>query len=820
MRLALGAFLAMSVALVAPQVAGAADPIGTMYVSDYASSTIDVFAPGSTGDIAPIRAISGPDTGLAGPADVKIDATGDIYASNFNDSTITVYAPGATGDAMPIRTIAGSNTGLSSNDDITLASDGTLFVGNAGGGVDVFAPGANGNVVPVRVIEGASTGLAGVDGIGIDTSGAIYADSQGGVDVFAPGASGDVTPIRTITGLATGLSFPDDVVVASSGEAYVSDGANSVEVFPAGANGDVAPVRSISGPDTGLSNLDDLAVDSSGTVYVTNFSGSVTVYPPGSTGDTAPSATISGPTTTLVQPEGVAVVEGSQVGGCPATTPTATLDVNVLAQICQFGADQSTIANGEEGLLRVASLLPHVSQLGTLWVAPEGGTLTVLNGSDARASLNLMRDAANDALGIVAEMAVERAASALGGCGSAAGAALAGAASSANDALNAAGKSAQAFGNVTSGSATTGTDTATAAGYAALAAGDTISALHSLSNALNELEQCVANNATVSVTVVVQIKVVIIEINDVDTQLQAAEQADIGYVPLGGYDLIPGEPNNNFTSGATAIIDGGGLEWTGNTLAPSLNSIGLPPNTVIHEETGLSGLAVVDQGSIGSVGQGSLLSLSGGGFQGSVAFGISSTPVRLTVTSANALDTASATVRIPSDILPGHHELYAIGTAPGGTLRVLGSGITVTAPSSPLLTGARESNRRWREGRKLATAARNRRSQGAPLGTTFSFTLNEPASVTLTFTQPGPGRKFRGKCVTPSPKLRHARSCRLSITRGSLPVSGHTGVNTLSFQGRLTHTRSLALGGYAVQITAANNVGRTRPASLTFTIIR
>jgi hypothetical protein len=101
----------------------------------------------------------------------------------------------------------------------------------------------------------------------------------------------------------------------------------------------------------------------------------------------------------------------------------------------------------------------------------------------------------------------------------------------------------------------------------------------------------------------------------------------------------------------------------------------------------------------------------------------------------------SATVQVPKEILAGDHELYAIGTAPDGNLRVLGTGITVTAPTSPLLTGVHESNRRWREGLKLARTTRRKHARGLPVGTTFSYTLNEPASVTLTFTQPRSGRK-------------------------------------------------------------------------------
>ena len=86
------------------QPAGAAgpDPQGTIYVSDGEANAIDVFAPGSSGNVAPERVIQGADTGLDGPTDVKVDPSGDVWASNFSNDSITEYAPGASGDASPI----------------------------------------------------------------------------------------------------------------------------------------------------------------------------------------------------------------------------------------------------------------------------------------------------------------------------------------------------------------------------------------------------------------------------------------------------------------------------------------------------------------------------------------------------------------------------------------------------------------------------------------------------------------------------------------------------------------------------------------------
>ena len=85
--------------------------------------------------------------------------------------------------------------------------------------------------------------------------------------------------------------------------------------------------------------------------------------------------------------------------------------------------------------------------------------------------------------------------------------------------------------------------------------------------------------------------------------------------------------------------------------------------------------------------------------------------------------------------------------------------VTLTVkPPIPTLTHVSESHKRWREGTGSATFAKKRKKQ-PPLGTRFSFILNEKAKVILTFIEAGKGK------------------------RGHLSFSGSAGRDRVSFDG-------------------------------------
>jgi hypothetical protein len=286
--------------------------VGTLAVRTNPDAVL-IFDPSANGDVAPIRRITGPTTGLSGLSALAVDTDGTIYVSSAAESKITIYDASANGDVAPLRTIKGNKTGLGVPDGLALDSAGNLYVLNTGGipvnrTITVYSPGANGNASPIRTLTNIQIAGGNLLDIAVDASDFLYLseDIPGSVSVYAPGVNGAVTPVRRITGAI--LNVPSQMGFDSGNNLYVSDGFD-VLVFGPSANGAAAPIRRIIGSKTGLSDDFSLAVDADGFVYVGNFpsdfsDGSITVYAPGADGNATPVRTIFGPTTGLGIPTG------------------------------------------------------------------------------------------------------------------------------------------------------------------------------------------------------------------------------------------------------------------------------------------------------------------------------------------------------------------------------------------------------------------------------------------------------------------------------------------------------------------------------------
>jgi plastocyanin len=132
--------------------------------------------------------------------------------------------------------------------------------------------------------------------------------------------------------------------------------------------------------------------------------------------------------------------------------------------------------------------------------------------------------------------------------------------------------------------------------------------------------------------------------------------------------------------------------------------------------------------------------------------------------------------------------------------------LTVPAITNLAIAHVHQSHRMWRE------QVQRKHQNEPPVGTTFTFALNEQASVRFAFA------RLPGKCRAHPNRHRH-RACPRPVAVGSLSLASHAGTDILHFRGRLSSTRWLAPGNYSLTITATNGARRSTATSLEFTIV-
>jgi hypothetical protein len=186
---------------------------------------------------------------------------------------------------------------------------------------------------------------------------------------------------------------------------------------------------------------------------------------------------------------------------------------------------------------------------------------------------------------------------------------------------------------------------------------------------------------------------------------------------------------------------------------------------------------------------------------------------------------------------PGWRELSAM-SPPWSSSRLDAETLSIDSPSQPTSSGSGLAPPQSRLlhlerahvllleaqpphtalGDKLPSVAKNPR---IPVGTTFSFTLNEQAHVSFAFIKQASGRTVKGHCVGPTKTNLNKPRCKRGVTAGSLSFMGHTGLNKLAFQGRISRSKKLTPGRYTLVIAATNATGgRSASHSLRFTIVK
>src|SRR5262249_19136441 len=114
----------------------------------------------------------GPATGLSKPSALVVDQVhNELVVVNFGNNSVTVYSRTATGNIAPVRMLSGSNTKLNGCYGLVVdtANDELVVTNNNAPSVTVYPRTATGNALPIRMLFGSATGLAGSQGVAVTT---------------------------------------------------------------------------------------------------------------------------------------------------------------------------------------------------------------------------------------------------------------------------------------------------------------------------------------------------------------------------------------------------------------------------------------------------------------------------------------------------------------------------------------------------------------------------------------------------------------------------------------------------------------------------
>jgi hypothetical protein len=94
----------------------------------------------------------------------------------------------------------------------------------------------------------------------------------------------------------------------------------------------------------------------------------------------------------------------------------------------------------------------------------------------------------------------------------------------------------------------------------------------------------------------------------------------------------------------------------------------------------------------------------------------------------------------------------------------------------------------------------------------FAATLSEPATLKITVSRRGTGRKKGKTCAKPSVALRKAKPCTLLTKIGTLTAKGKAGANAIAFKNKVGG-KSLKAGSYQAVLTAKDAAGNVSAVS-------
>lgn len=177
----------------------AVDISGTIYLVDSGGAPgrqrVIVLAAAQSGNVVPIRVLSGPHTGLTSPTGIATDASGEVFVADHDTGKILIFAADALGDNVPVATLDRLNgprrVAVDQDLNVLVSCDGD-------NSIVVFAP--NGPRLWTRSADITSTAMHDPIGVTADNSGRIATAVHGAVLFFAATANGSSVPQAQMQG--------------------------------------------------------------------------------------------------------------------------------------------------------------------------------------------------------------------------------------------------------------------------------------------------------------------------------------------------------------------------------------------------------------------------------------------------------------------------------------------------------------------------------------------------------------------------------------------------------------------------------------------
>jgi hypothetical protein len=144
--------------------------------------------------------------------------------------------------------------------------------------------------------------------------------------------------------------------------------------------------------------------------------------------------------------------------------------------------------------------------------------------------------------------------------------------------------------------------------------------------------------------------------------------------------------------------------------------------------------------------------------------------------------------------------------------------VSTTVAAIAKLTGLSETNAIFAPARASTTLNGQTAKRHRSHGTTFSFSLDQAATVTVQIQRKGVGRRVRHTCKPAGKSLRRKPKCTLYTTATTLKRTGHAGLNKLAFTGRIGG-KALKPGSYQAVFEATNAAGTSRAQAIAFVVV-